>query len=198
MIPESPVLNRRQTHERDSEFYSREFGDSLNNNSNKSNNVLRYSFQNIRGFGTNAKHERALEIKDFIDKNSIDVFGMAEVNVNWKNLRRVNTMEQICRTWYERTQTMSSYNSHQRLSGYSLPGGVGNIVKGPLVLRVKDSSYDPRYLGRWGSQCFQGKGGVTIRFVSVYVLHVTKEHGDKKYFVNSRKRCSSSKSQGLF
>lgn len=51
-----------------------EFGDKLNK---KSNEVIRYTFQNIRGFGTNK-----LAIKQFIDQHEVDIFGMAEVNQN--------------------------------------------------------------------------------------------------------------------
>ena len=107
---------------------------------------------------------------------------MAEVNINWRNLRRTNTMEQICRKWFERTRTMTSYNSHNRLSGYSLPGGVASITHGPLALRALERAHDVRQLGRWGSQLFQGKQGLKLRFVSVYVPNVAREHGDKKIF----------------
>ena len=160
-------------------FHSREFGDKLNR---KSKEVMRYTFQNIRGFGTSNKHERALAIKQFIEKYEVDVMCMAEVNQNWRNLRRTNTLEQICRKWFERTRTMSSYNSHNRERGYHLPGGVGSIVQGPLALRAIGRFHDERQMGRWGSQLFQGKKGRTIRFVSVYVPNVTKEHGNKKIF----------------
>ena len=169
MSSPSPLLNRQQANNRVCDNQnSREFGDSLNNSS-KNNNVIRYSFQNIRGFGTHHKHERAAKIYDFIQRHQIDIMGMAEVNQNWRNLRRKNTLEQICRKWFERTRTMASYNTHNRERGYNLPGGVGSITHGDLALRALERTHDKRHMGRWGSQKFQGKQGITIRFVSVYV-----------------------------
>ena len=135
MTINNPALNRRQMQKRvQSTLNSREFGDKLSK-VKKSDEVIRYAFQNIRGFGTHGEHERAVQIKSFIDKNKIDIMGMAEVNVNWRNLRRKNTLEQIGRQWYELTRTMCSYNSHNRCKGYSLPGGVASIAVGPLSLR---------------------------------------------------------------
>ena len=163
------------------EINSQEFGDSLSN-SNKSNQVIRYSFQNVRGFGTDHEHIRAVAIKNFMETNKIDIMGMVEVNVNWKNLRRKNTLEQIGRKWFEHTRTMASYNSHNRERGYSLPGGVASITSGPLALRALERQHDERQLGRWGSQKFQGKQGITIRFVSVYVPNVAQDHGKKRIF----------------
>ena len=156
--------------EEDMNINSQEFGDSLSN-SNKNNHVIRYSFQNIRGFGTDHEHVRAVAIKNFIEKNQINIMGMAEVNINWRNLRRKNTLEQICRKWFETTRTMASYNSHNRERGYKLPGGVALITTGPLALRSLERNHDVRQMGRWGSQKFQGKQGITICFVLVYVLH---------------------------
>ena len=182
MSPMHQVLNRQQAPKvYQSASNSREFGDSISN-STKNSNVIRYSFQNIRGFGTHHKHERSLAIKDFMETHQIDVMGMAEVNQNWRNLRRTNTLEQICRKWFEQTRSMTSYNSHNRERGYSLPGGVGSITRGPLALRALERHHDKRQMGRWGSQLFQGKKGKKLRFVSVYVPHVAKDHGDKKIF----------------
>ena len=182
MINTNPVPNRQPVQHRDkNEENSRTFGDNLNISS-KNKEVIQYAFQNIRGFGTHEKHERALQIKQFIDNNHIDIMGMAEVNVNWRNLRQKNTLEQIGRKWYEHTRTMASFNSHNRQKGYSLPGGVASISTGPLSLRATERTHDKRHLGRWGSQRFQGKNGICIRFVSVYVPNVTKEHGEKKIF----------------
>ena len=180
-----PLLNRQHANNgNQSTVNSREFGDSLSN-SNKNSNTIRYAFQNVRGFGTHHKHERALAIKEFMEENHIDVMSMAEVNQNWRNLRRTNTMEQICQKWFERTRTMTSYNSHNRERGYSLPGGVGSITKGSLALRALERQHDKRQMGRWGSQLFQGKKGRKIRFVAVYVPHVAQDHGDKKSLANN-------------
>lgn len=139
----TPVQNRQpvQDGDLDKEINSREFGNSLVNSS-KSKQVIRYCFQNIRGFGTDHKNERSVCIKDFIEKNKIDLMGMAEVNINWRNLRRKNTMEQICRKWFEHTGTVTSYNSHNREAGYSLPGGAAAIATGPLDLCSIERQHD--------------------------------------------------------
>ena len=82
MNQQIPVQNRQHALNRYRPSQnSREFGDSLSN-SKKSKNVIRYSFQNIRGFGTHSEHERASQIKQFIENNKVDIMGMAEVNQN--------------------------------------------------------------------------------------------------------------------
>lgn len=80
------MLNQQQTHLGVEEsIYSQKFGESLSS-SNRSNTLIRHAFQNIRNFGTYAKHERLLELKQLIDENQIVIFGTVEVNVEWKNL----------------------------------------------------------------------------------------------------------------
>ena len=185
MISQSPVLNRQQAQEGSQDVNSREFGDSISNN--KSNDVIRIAFQNVRGFGTEAKNPRTIAIKKFIDSNDIDAMAFAEVNVNWTNLRKHNTIESIAREWYEYSKTSVSYNSHAKEKGDYLPGGVATITNGQLALRASKPDNDDRYLGRWSSQVYQGKQGITTRLVAVYVPIVAKDHGCKKVFCQQQK-----------
>ena len=182
MSTSSLTSNRQQMLEEGNKkaINSRHFGDDLESTKGKKN--LRFAFQNIRGFGTSHNHVRAVSIKHFIQDYSIDAMGMAEVNINWTNVGIKNTMEQICRTWFERTRTTTAYNTHYRDRGPHQPGGVAIISTGAMSDRAGKPTYDARYLGRWTSQVYQGKQGVTLRFVSVYVPLVAKEHGNKKIF----------------
>ena len=49
----------------------------------KGNEVMRIAFQNINGFGTSKKECKAERIREFMEEHEVDVFGMAEMNVNW-------------------------------------------------------------------------------------------------------------------
>ena len=58
----SPISKRQQICKGSNRtFNSREFGDSLRK-SKKSKDIIRYSFQNVRGFGTGHDHERSIQI----------------------------------------------------------------------------------------------------------------------------------------
>ena len=60
-----------------------QWGDKL---SRKVNEIVRISFQNINGFGSEAENSKKEDLRQFMSDNDIDVMLMAEMNVNWKKV----------------------------------------------------------------------------------------------------------------
>ena len=69
-------------------------------------------FQNVDGFGYSAEDKKSTMIKEFVMNYDLDVFLMAELNVNWERMSRRNTLTQIARKWFENVKVCNSYNTH--------------------------------------------------------------------------------------
>ena len=52
-------------------------------------------FQNVDGFGYSDEDKKSTMIKEFVMNYDLDVFLMAELNVNWERMSRRNTLTQI-------------------------------------------------------------------------------------------------------
>ena len=152
----------------------------------KDNNRIRIAFQNINGLMIEDETVDKRElIKEFINKYKIEFFGIAEVNVNWKLVKRVESIESMSKEWFENSRTVTSHNTFTRTKTRYQPGGVALIAAGDLSLKVQKCTKDPRSMGRWCSMPVQGKNGTIIRIMSVYVTNPPsnkKDHGNKKVF----------------
>ena len=156
----------------------RTFGDEC---VSKEKDVVRVCFQNINGFGKTQKSVKSTAVRDLIVNKQFDIMAMAETNLNWGKLSRSNTLPQICKTWFERSKTVISYNQHEKRKKFKhQPGGTAVVSRGELALRTESTHYDEKRMGRWASQVFQGKRGIRTRVVAVYVPILTSDHGHKK------------------
>ena len=156
----------------------------------KEKGSIRIMFQNVNGFGYTTKSVKSLGIRDMINDKKVDVMAMAELNKNWGKMRRPNTLPQVCKGWFRRCRTVVAYNQHERRKKKGKihqPGGTAVVSKGDMALRSGKAEYDSLRLGRWSSQVFQGKHGVTTRVVSVYVPILVSTHGHKKVAVQQQK-----------
>ena len=161
-------------------FNDRPFGDDC---LSKNKETMRFMFQNVNGLSKNPSSVKMLSVRDSMYKHDIDVMMMAETNLNWGKMRRTTTLPQIARRWFQTSKTVVAYNQHEkfkRKSSIHQPGGTAIVSKGEMALRVCGNKYDNRRLGRWSSQVYQGKQGITTRAVSVYVPNKVYKHGCKK------------------
>ena len=157
-------------------YISRDFGDEP---IHKHKATVRIAFQNVNGMGYSTSSVKSNSIRKFIVEKNVDVMALAETNINWGKLRRHQTLPQVCKQWFERSKTTILYNQHQRKSKFKhQPGGTAIISISDMSLRHHKHEYDERKLGRWASQSFQGKQGLTTRVVSVYVPILVSAHGE--------------------
>lgn len=159
-------------------------GDNLKKK--KKNNKIRIAFQNINGLMIEDETVDKRElIKEFINKYNIDFFGIAEVNVNWKLVKRNDSLESLTKEWFENSRVVTAHNTFTRTKTRYQPGGVAMIAAGDLSLKVQKCTKDSRSMGRWCSMPLQGKNGTIVRVMSVYVTNPPsdkKDHGNKKVF----------------
>ena len=152
-------------------------GDVLKKKKVRSN--VRIIFQNVNGFGVTDPEVKRDLIKEFINKYSIDIYAMAEVNVNWKIVAKKESLRELCNEWFSLSRTCVAHNHIAHTSKPHQQGGVGIITSGELSLHVDRTEGDIKSLGRWCSTLFQGKHGVKTRIVSVYVPCDNSTHGNK-------------------
>jgi exonuclease III len=161
------------------------WGDSIKNKTStksSSSGTIRIAFQNINGFGYTDKNNKAENIRSFIKENNIDIMAIVETNVNWKRVRKKMTIWDKTRGWFENQRVSAAYNSHDRSGKRYQPGGCAIITQGELALRSDKSGQDNRKLGRWTWTTYQGKNGIKLRVISVYVPNTAKQYGIRKTY----------------
>ena len=152
----------------------------------KDPNVIRISFQNINGFLAGEKGYKSGLIKNFMLENSVDIYGMSEMNTNWRIVGKKNTLEDLCRGWFENKKVVTAYNQYDRKCDKHQPGGTAIIARGEMALRNMGIGQDSRKLGRWSWIRLRGKDGITLRVVLVYFPTVKKEIGKKKVYMQQK------------
>ena len=155
----------------------------------KDKEIIRIAFQNINGFGITKKDCKAERIREFMEENSIDIFGMAEMNVNWRIVGKKNTINDLTRGWFENQRVNTAYNQHDRTCQNYQPGGTAIITRNETSLRVLKEGQDERKLGRWCWQLFRGKDDIRVRMVSIYFPTIPrdKKFGHKKVYSQQQK-----------
>jgi exonuclease III len=160
------------------------WGDRISNINNK---IIRLSFQNIRGFGTERESIQSESIREFMVEYDIDVYMMAEVNVNWRIVGRRNSIWDISRRWFERQKVSAAYNQRDRSCNKYQPGGAAIICKDDIALRAIKMGQDIKRLGRWTWTLFQGKHNRCTRVISVYVPCLARTFGCRKVYCRQQK-----------
>ena len=100
------------------------FGDKFKRK--KSNHNIRIVFQNINGIGTTEDTCKRKLIKDFISKYKIDVFGMSEVNTNWKLVGKKETLQALASSSFENSRVNGKQTP--KLSKIGLPSHSTDLV----------------------------------------------------------------------
>ena len=153
----------------------------------KSDSNVRMAFQNINGFiNTNDDHKAEI-IREFLNQFEIDIFGMTEMNCNWRLTPKHLNVTELTRGWFEHQHLTYAYNTRDRICRVYQPGGTAILSRGEMSLRTLRSGRDSRGLGRWSWTLFRGKNQLKVRFISVYVPNKTSAAGAKKCTTSSNR-----------
>ena len=100
---------------------------------------------------------------------------MQEVGLNWSLLTRKNNWQtRVDRSLkYYKTRTKLGFNTLDKTGNVRQWGGTGVFSHGKLFHYSAGAGCDP--LGRWTWAKYQGKGGVTLRVISIYRPCSSKE-----------------------
>lgn len=118
-----------------------EWGNKLGN---KSKNGLRVAFQNINGFPRYREQKKNDEIREFMNGNRLDIYGMGEINRCWKNIPYVDSLYERTRGWWENLHISTAYNRNERNKFQYQPGGVAMFSIDEEYSRISRSGRDRR------------------------------------------------------
>jgi hypothetical protein len=126
-------------------------------------------------------------MREFIQQNNIDIYMVAEVNVNWCIVGKRNSIWDIARQWFERQKVSASYNQRDRSCKQYQPGGTAVICREETAMRAIAAGQDPKRLGRWSWTLLRGKENKLTRVVSVYVPCIARTFGCRKVYCQQQK-----------
>ncbi len=138
----------------------------------KSLSHLRLYFQNIHGLKTDDLLTDWNDVRSHMKENEIDVFGMAETNIDWNPSIRNKLYTQL-RQHMECTGNKAKLlatSSDEPTIGLKQYGGVAMVTHGDIVGRIGRSGNDEHGLGRWVYMTIQGKEGRKVVVVTLYRL----------------------------
>ena len=178
MNPTSTADARR--HQQKGKENRRIWGDNLKHKNKKN---LRIMFQNINGFGCTKEDEpKTKGFFDLMKDSEIDVFAMAETNVDWRKVKKKYTIWDQTKEWFENIRVTASTNQHDTYKKHYQPGGTAIVSQGEVALQIMESGYDTNRMGRWAWSLYRGKNNVKLRVVLVYRARKPQENGFRKAY----------------
>lgn len=147
----------RDLHKED--LYIGVFGDSI---SMKKSKTLRLGFQNVGGFPTQRGKLKEDNIRLGLTKFDFDIFGMAELNIDWRILKEQEKLPTRTKEWWEHQHVSWSHNRMMAPRQIRQYGGTALFSVNKVAHRVIDKGIDPSNLGRWAWTRYQGKGNHTL------------------------------------
>jgi exonuclease III len=139
------------------------WGDKLKN---KALSTFRYCFVNINGLPAAAHKEKHDRITTTIEKQKIDILGLAEININFKQTGPTNQWKDRFKKL--RTNSHSATNIHTTAKEKQVFGGTAYLTSKSTSNRVEAKGEDPQGLGRWTWALLSGRRGIKARIISGY------------------------------
>ena len=133
----------------------------------KPEQTLRFIFQNIQGLPINTYSEKHQQIGAAILETGADVFGMAELNLNFKSLPASSQWNDRFHH-LRRNHSVHTYNQHDSSNEKILFGGTAQISTGVFSHRATESGADESGMGRWVWTLYTGKNHTRLRVISGY------------------------------
>jgi len=93
-------------------------------------------------------HHKNESIYSFLANNSIDTFGMSEVNINWKLMPIDQRWAARTLSWFKNSRTTFSYLAEDKLSERYQIGVTGIMNIGGMTRRFVERGSDSKGLGR--------------------------------------------------
>jgi hypothetical protein len=93
---------------------------------------------------------------------------MAEVNVNWSQVREEDRLANRSRHWWEHNHLSMAYHYKTKVRQKKMFGGVAMWSLGKAAHRIIGKGQDPRGLGRWTWTKYRGKGQESLHIITAY------------------------------
>jgi len=134
----------------------------------KDNNVLRLGFQNIGGFPVDKSKQKEDTIFTGISMWSVNIFGVAETNLDWRLLPEDSKLHTRTKSWWTSLHISHAFNYTRPPIQPLQYGGTAIFSINKAAHRVMDKGQDASSLGRWCWTKYRGRNGHTLRVVSAY------------------------------
>jgi len=141
------------------------FGDSI---ATKHENTLHIGFQNIVGFPLDKSKVKEQFIRTGISTWSFDIFGLAEMNTDWRCMPEDHKLYNRTKGWRDTLHISTVFNITTTATNPKWFGGTALFSINKAAHRAVDKGADPTNLGRWCWTRFQGRNGHTLCILSAY------------------------------
>ena len=109
------------------------------------------------------------QVRQFLEKWDVDIYGMTEPNVSWSKVRKQHNWWERTEKWFEARRLAVAFNTKRgRLATKSQYGGTITMCRNEISHRSPVTEYDASGLGRWSSIAFRGLKKSITRVVTVY------------------------------
>jgi hypothetical protein len=141
------------------------WGDTM---STRPEHTLRVMGINWCGMPKNPKDPKMESIKQTIKRLKVDVVGISEVNLDWRQLPSDAQLANRTFRWFDAVVQTTAYLKDYPAKDPIRPGGVTQWTIDKTVHRITGSGQDATGMGRWTWQRYQGKQGITLRIATAY------------------------------
>ena len=145
---------------------------------NKSNDSIRFYFENIDGFGVNKSLNSVVNnsnLKYFntlMQRLDVDVLGGVEARMHWDLTPTSHSLKKLL-SLQEGSKTCKGHNTHERFSMHQ-QGGVFMAAMAAASENIVETGQDEESLGRWCWMKFEGRQMIT-RVLVAYQPCVTRK-----------------------
>ena len=107
---------------------------------------------------------------DFLEHHQVTVAMLQECGLNWDNISQNHRLPSIFRDKkrFTKCKAFTAHNVHTGVKTKCQWGGTAVLSMGNISHYAKGAGRDLTGLGRWCWTRFQGRNGITLRYVSVY------------------------------
>ena len=155
-VPDTQFHNPRQQQTDLQSIY----GDPLP--ATKGDESVLFTFLNINGLPQDSTKHKNRTIRNFMNNYNIDIFGMAEVNLNWNLLPTKDRWEERTIGWWEDSRVTIAHNVEDEATQVFQPGGCIQVTTNKLISCWTGNGVDPTGLGRWTWSTYVGKNNTTL------------------------------------
>lgn len=141
------------------------FGDEI---CAKNDNTLRIGFQNVGGFPTTFGKLKEDNIRLGLQEWDFDIFGMAEINLDWRVLKEQERFPHRTKEWWEHQHLSWAHNQNSPPRQARQYGGTALFSINKAAHRVMEKGMDPSNLGRWTWTRYKGKRNHFLRIFVAY------------------------------
>ena len=120
------------------------------------------------GFPTQTGKNKEDNIRLGVQKWDFDVFGMVEVNLDWRLLQEKEWLPTRTQEWCEQQHVSWANNRNSPQRQIQQYGGTAIFTVDKAVHRVIEKAIDESLLGRCSWTRFKGKRGQTLRIFTAY------------------------------